>query len=270
MRAILRGLRANGREAAESGERSGEVDRAALEQAAAAGYGEGLFPDKPTSSASGPRSVLIAHAFVAGGRESESERPLTVGGSGAVDPACFSGFHYVALGHLHRPQTAGAAHIRYSGSLFKYSFDEADQPKSVSIVELDSSGRVNVETVTLNPRREVRRLEGRLADLLASPPATGAEDYLMVILLDEGPVYDAIGRLREIYPNVLHIERPSLLAGGDEGGGPSGAERLRMDDLELFKAFFEEVTGQELTGVQAEVFTEVVEDLRRREREASR
>ncbi len=74
--------------------------------------------------AAGVRSVVIAHAFVLGGEESESERPLSVGGSGAVPCELFQGFDYVALGHLHRPQRAGADHIRYAGSLAKYSFSE--------------------------------------------------------------------------------------------------------------------------------------------------
>src|SRR5690554_8039972 len=46
--------------------------------------------------------------------------------------ACFDGFDYVALGHLHRPQTVGESRIRYSGSLLKYSLSEAGHEKSVS------------------------------------------------------------------------------------------------------------------------------------------
>lgn len=223
----------------------------------------------PGPGASG-RRVLVTHAFVAGGRASESERPLSVGGSGAVEPACFEGWSYVALGHLHRPQTAGGDHIRYAGSLFRYSFDETDHPKSVSLVDLDGRGGVRVEHLALTPRREVRRVEGRLSDLLAAPTGSGAEDYLLVTLLDEGPVYDALGRLREVFPNLLHIERSCGTLAGAGGQGSGGAERLRLGDLELFRAFFDEVTGQELTPAETGVFTEVVEGLRRAEREAER
>ena len=63
------------------------------------------------------RSVFVGHAFVAGAQTSDSERPLSVGGAGAVPAALFEGFDYVALGHLHLPQRAGAETIRYAGSL---------------------------------------------------------------------------------------------------------------------------------------------------------
>ena len=86
------------------------------------------------------RSVLVGHAFVAGAQTSDSERPLSVGGAGAVPAALFEGFDYVALGHLHRPQRVGGDAVRYAGSLLTYSFDEVAQRKSVSIVEIGAPG----------------------------------------------------------------------------------------------------------------------------------
>ena len=127
----------------------------------------------------GERSVAVAHAFVAGALESESGRPLSVGGATQVPAAVYDGFDYVALGHLHRPQRCGRDTVRYAGSLLKYSFAEHDHVKSVSVVEIGAPGsaagdagaagraRVGVETVALTPRRDVRRLEGTLAELLA-------------------------------------------------------------------------------------------------------
>ena len=104
------------------------------------------------------RSILVAHCFVAGGSESESERPLSVGGAGNVSAAAFEPFAYTALGHLHRPQAAGP-NARYSGSLLKYSFSEVDHEKSVSLVELDAAGAATVEEVSLTPRRDMRLIE---------------------------------------------------------------------------------------------------------------
>ncbi len=83
------------------------------------------------------RNVLITHTFAAGGEASESERPLSIGGSSVVDAAYFNDFDYVALGHLHRPQRIGGENIRYSGSLMKYSFSEATQKKHIPIIEMD-------------------------------------------------------------------------------------------------------------------------------------
>ena len=157
--------------------------------------------------------------MLAGGEESESERPLSVGGSGSVSASLFHPFHYAALGHLHQPQKAGWEHVRYAGSLLKYSFSEASHRKSVALVEIDGAGKTAIETIPLTPRRDVRRLEGYFADIMSNAPEGGSrDDYIMVTLLDSGPIMDAIGRLREVYPNVLHLERPRLAAEGELRG----------------------------------------------------
>jgi exonuclease SbcD len=214
------------------------------------------------------RSVVIAHAFVAGGRECESERPLSVGGAGTVDAGAFAGFHYTALGHLHCPQAMSGGTIRYCGSLMSYSFDESGESKGVYVVDMDASGAVDVETVALRPRRAVRRIEGLMADLLKGPSDGDAkDDYLEVMITDPGPVLDAMGRLREVYPNVLHIRRPEHERGAAEA---SDRRNIRaMDDAQLFKAFYSHVTGGELTTEQEFAFIQVVDELRRREREGA-
>ena len=215
------------------------------------------------------RVVVVAHAFVAGGQESESERPLSVGGTGAVDARPFDGFNYVALGHLHRPQSsaADAARYSYSGSLLKYSFAEAAQDKSVSLVDMDGAGQCTIERITLSPRRDVRCVEGYLDAVLQGPgDGQSREDYLLVRLLDKGAILDAMGKLRQVYPNVLHIERPGLGAGGEPGAGP--ADHRKLNDQELFGSFFREATGEELTDDQRRVYAKVVNQMRRRDREA--
>ncbi|WP_314620384.1 exonuclease SbcCD subunit D, partial [uncultured Selenomonas sp.] len=102
------------------------------------------------------RSVAVAHAFIAGGASSESERPLSVGGSDSVGSACFAPFSYTALGHLHAPQKAGAENIRYAGSLMKDSFSEAGQRKGVTVADLDADGAVSVEEVPLAAPHDLR------------------------------------------------------------------------------------------------------------------
>lgn len=214
----------------------------------------------------GARQVALAHVFVAGGEESESERPLSVGGAGTVDARCFQSFHYTALGHLHRPQCAGSDRVRYSGSLLKYSFAEAGSDKSVTLVEMDATGAVKTEQIALSPRRDVRCLEGYLEELLSGPrEGVNKDDYLAVTLKDTGAILDAIGKLRTVYPNVLHIERPCFSAAG-ELRGPGGDHR-RVNEAELFKSFFEQVTGDTLEDDLHSVFAETLEAFYRRERE---
>lgn len=215
----------------------------------------------------GVRTVALAHAFVAGGEGCESERPLSVGGSGTVEASCFRPFHYTALGHLHRPQNI-EGNIHYAGSLMKYSFAEHSHKKSVTLVEMDGGGYLTLEQVSLSARREVRCLEGYLSEILAAPDSSANKnDYLMVTLKDSGAILDAIGKLREVYPNVLHIERPHLLSGG-ELRGPAGDHR-RQNELDLFASFFEQVTGESLTAEQSRTFTAALEALYRQEREAA-
>jgi len=193
----------------------------------------------------GRRSVVVAHAFVQGGRVSESERELSVGGSSVVECDVFSGIQYVALGHLHRPQTVGEGNIQYAGSLMKYSFSEADQPKSVSLVEMDGEGRVNVERIALKPRRDLRILEGRLQDLIdAGARDPGREDYVKARLTDTGALLDAMGKLRVAYPNALSIERVET-EGRGEGLEP-GRDYRKVGLQELFSSFYEDMTGSVL------------------------
>ncbi|MCL6638994.1 MAG: exonuclease SbcCD subunit D [Firmicutes bacterium] len=216
----------------------------------------------------GARAVALAHAFVAGGRESDSERPLSVGGSGFVDASRFTPFHYVALGHLHQAQNVGGERVHYAGSLMKYSFAEAAHQKSVTLVEIDAAGNTTLEPVRLRPRRDVRCLDGFLNDILAGPQnGESRDDYIMVTLKDTGAILDAMGKLRAVYPNVLHIERPHFQTRG-ELRGPAGDHR-GLREVDLFSSFFEQVTGAPLSEDQARELAETVETLYRSDREVS-
>jgi exonuclease SbcD len=190
------------------------------------------------------RQVLVAHAFVAGGTESDSERPLSVGGSGAVPPALFTGFHHVALGHLHRAQSVGASHIAYSGSLFKYSFDESDHTKSVSIIELDAQGGSQVRLVPLSLRRDVRVIRASFQELLTQPERFGAlTDYLCAQLTDAGPVLDAMARLKQVYPHLLLLQFDAARHQAQTEGPRAGSAVHRRQPLDIFAAFAEQITG---------------------------
>ena len=244
------------------------VARAAFEDEAIATHDHAMTAAVGRMTNGGGRAVLMAHAFVDGGAECESERPLSVGGSGAVSGAQFAGFAYVALGHLHRPQAAGGAGVRYAGSPLKYSFSEVDHAKSLTLVEIDAAGQAAVELVPLSPRRDLRILEGALAELTAGGLRGAREDYLLVRLTDDGPVYDAMARLRQTYPNVLHIERTRLSA-ASAGSGEGAARHRRLGPVDHFAAFFRYVEGEDLTEAQRQVLAATVDGLLRAEREAA-
>jgi DNA repair protein SbcD/Mre11 len=216
----------------------------------------------------GRRSILVGHAFVGGGEGSDSERPLAIGGAELVSVDSLEGFDYVALGHLHRAQQMGGGRVRYSGSPLKYSFSEADHRKCVHVVEMDAAGRCVVEDVPLTARRDVRRVSGRFEDLLSDPARFGPrEDYLMIELEDEGTVIDAVGRLREHYPHLLHIA-PKDRQQAVGSAVPRGDHRRTSDD-EVFSRFFLDVTGVEITAPQRQRFVDAVDRMAAEEREVN-
>ncbi|MDH5490504.1 MAG: exonuclease SbcCD subunit D, partial [Myxococcales bacterium] len=190
------------------------------------------------------RRVAIAHAFVVGGEESESERALTVGGTGAVPSHLFEGFAYTALGHLHRPQSLRGGALRYSGSLLPYSFSELGYEKSVTLAELGAEGELTIATHSLPQRRGFRIVEGTLEALLAAGGEDPSkEDYLLARLLDRGELLNPMARLREVYPQTMHIERVAPAVGSE----PSAAvDRRALSPAELFAEFFLEMMGEPL------------------------
>lgn len=206
---------------------------------------------------SGARSVAVAHAFLAGGQTSDSERVLTVGGSSNVSPEIFKGYSYTALGHLHNPQTAGGEDIRYSGSIMKYSFDEANQKKGVNLVELDGDGKISVEFIPLTPKHDVRRVKGCLEDIRTNRELfPKSEDYILVELMDKGAVLDAHGKLESVYPNLLQIQRPELAALAENE--IHGRDIRTSTELELFGDFFKAMTGENLDKEQEKAVTEAI------------
>lgn len=214
----------------------------------------------------GRRSVVVAHAFVLGGAESESERPLSVGGTGAVGAGVFDGFDYVALGHLHRPQAIAGGRIQYAGSLLKYSFAEADHAKSVHLVEMDAAGHCTVERIALVPRRDLRILEGELAALVAAAASDPArDDYVLARLTDQGALLDAMGKLRSAWPNALAIERPALIG---DGPGRASADHRRTRIQDLFASFHQETTGVALEPAVQPALDRVVDRLEQEARSA--
>ena len=200
----------------------------------------------------GHRSLCMAHAFVAGGAESESERPLLVGGSGQVPTTVFKDFHYTALGHLHKPQRIGADHIRYSGSLLTYSFDEVGYSKSFTIVDMDGKGATNISEIPIMGRRQFVSLTGYFDDLLAdeSLHRQHHNDYVEVRLLDTAPVVDGMRRLRKVFPYCMRLE---LVGRMEVVQDTTGANRFKeLNERDLFAQFAKEARNEELSQEELE------------------
>lgn len=208
--------------------------------------------------------VVVSHCFLDGGSESESERPLSIGGADKISPRLFSEFDYVALGHLHGPQYKGCEHVRYSGSILKYSFSEQHQHKSVTLVDVAAQTPAQIQLLPLTALRDVRIIEGELAHLLeVGITDAKREDYLMVRLLDKHAILDAMGKLRSVYPNVLHLERTGLMAG--EQAVALNRDHIKKGEMAMFRDFFSQVSGEELSDAQQAVMDEILTKLHRDE-----
>ncbi|ENN6811623.1 exonuclease SbcCD subunit D [Vibrio fluvialis] len=209
------------------------------------------------------RHVLISHCFVDGAMESDSERPLSIGGSDRVNHEHFADFDYVALGHLHQPQKKGEEHIRYSGSLMKYSFSEQHQKKGMTLVELNDAGFVAAEHIPLSAPHDMRIIEGELDQLLEQGKTDpSAHDYLLVRLHDKHAILDPMEKLRKVYPNVLHLEKPGMLIGVDQ---EMGRARLARGEMDMFRDFFLEAKQEPLSEQQESAMAEVIQSLKQAE-----
>lgn len=208
-------------------------------------------------------NVFVGHAFVLGGSTSESERTLSVGGSGCVSHDLFAPFSYTALGHLHSPDAIKHDKIFYSGSLLKYSFSEAKQRKSVSIVEMEDNGAFSVRYVSLKPKQDMRELEGHLEELLDPSfyEKEKLDDYLKITLHDEGALIDPINKLRQVYPNVLHLDRKVKLTDMKKIQGFTSIREEKKSEIDLFAQFYQEMTTAEFSEDKKAVMSEVIQNV---------
>lgn len=208
------------------------------------------------------RNVLVTHQFVTGGTRSGSEE-LSVGGTDNVDSGVFAPFDYVALGHLHGAQHIGRETIRYAGSPLKYSFSEARQHKSVTVVTLGEKGDVQVRTAALTPLRELREIRGSYDELTARSfyeHTTYRSDYLHLILTDEQDVFDAMSRLRTIYPYLMTLDYDNARTRA-AGGMSVPAETERRTPLELFEALYQRQNHRPMSEVQRAYIAQLMEQI---------
>lgn len=206
------------------------------------------------------RNVLVTHQFVTGSVRSESEE-ISVGGSDQVDADVFEPFDYVALGHLHSPQNCGSERIRYCGTPLKYSFSEAKDRKSVTVVELAEKGTVSYRTIDLIPQHDLVELRGTYAELTLKSfyeGTTWQEDYTHITLTDEEDIPDAIGKLRVVYHRLMKLDydnkrtRTSLEIGG-------AVDVESKSPLELFSDFYELQNNQPMSPEQSEYMKLLIE-----------
>ena len=208
------------------------------------------------------RNILIAHQFVTSGMQQpercESES-LAVGGLDNVDASAFDAFDYVALGHLHGPQRIGRDTVRYAGSPLKYSFSEARQHKSVTVLALGAKGELTWRLLPLTPLHDMREIKGPIDRLLQTGAADpdGRSDYIHATLTDEEEIYDAVGKLRQVYPNLMRLDFENSRTAAEPSQPAAGGDVARKTPMELFAEFYQNQNQTELTPAQSRMMETV-------------
>lgn len=208
------------------------------------------------------RNVLVAHQFVTGALRCESEE-VSVGGLDQVEASVFEAFDYVALGHIHSPQHVGRETVRYCGTPLKYSFSEAEQEKSLTLVELGEKGRIEIQTIPLKPLRDLRRIRETYLEVtsLSFYKGTNTQDYLQITLTDEEDIPDGVQKLRVIYPNLMRLEYDNQRT-RESRKIEAPEEREEKSELELLKEFYELQNNQPMSREQSSFAEKLIERLR--------
>jgi exonuclease SbcD len=207
----------------------------------------------------GQRSLLVAHAFVAGGRSSESERELSVGNLDVVAVPSFAGFDVVALGHLHAAQELDGARLAYSGSPLPYSFSEEGQQKSVRLLEINDQGVVAVQVIPLRVGRELRSLEGPLEGLLLDSQLEEARCcWVRAVLTDDDLPHQAMARLRQRFPHAVELRHRPLRQEAMATSARTQQIRAARGPLERILAFYSDQQGREPSPVETQLLRQAL------------
>lgn len=203
------------------------------------------------------RNILIAHQFVTGAETCDSET-FSVGGSDNIDAAVFDGFDYVALGHLHGPQSVGKAAVRYSGTPLKYSFSETNHKKSITVIDIENKGQISISEIPLDtPLHDWKVYKGKFEEVILNKKT---DDYVKVVLTDEEKIFDAVNKLREYFPNIMQL-------GFENNRGENEYTAAMLENVtsmtvpELFAEFYLKQQGTELSERQRKIVEDVFKEV---------
>ena len=208
------------------------------------------------------RNVLLAHQFITGSIISESET-IQVGNTDQVSSSHFDCFDYVALGHLHTPQSIKKnENMRYCGSPLKLSFSEVSKDKVCVIVDLKEKGNVEIKEVKLNPLHDMAILKGTYSELVDSKELKNKykDAYLRIELKDKKDIPYVKDKLRAVYNNVLEVEYERKTKQQKELEININ-EIKSLSDLDLVNMFFKEQLNKELNSKQTKIIKNALEEL---------
>ncbi|CEQ10212.1 exonuclease SbcD [[Clostridium] sordellii] len=225
------------------------------------------------------KNILVGHGYITMKRKdaikklenkyevaeletSESERPLSIGGTDLIDGNIFEDFDYVALGHLHGRQKVGREEMRYSGSLLKYSFSEVNQKKGVYILDINKENNIDIDFKPMKPLRDLRIIKGNIEDLLEEGRniKEGKNDYIQAILTDDGELINPMEKLKSVYPNTMLITRERKKEITEDKTSAKG-EYKKKSKLELFKEFYDDLGNGDYTKEKEAVLINTINEV---------
>ena len=204
-------------------------------------------------------NILVAHTFVSGGLETDSEREISVGTVENVAVEIFDRFDYVALGHLHNPNAINEERLKYSGSLMAYSFSEATQTKGIRLIEVTKES-YNEEFIPLKPKRKLHNISASYEEVLTKEFQQNYDyknDYFSMELSGLEGITDPLPRIKEYYPNTLILKQKRNT--GIDNEVKLDREMLTKSPLQLIEGFYNEQTGNELTEGQKKVLVNIID-----------
>lgn len=211
------------------------------------------------------RNVILAHQFVVGGTDgpllggSESPATQSVGLVEKVGSDCFNGFDYVALGHIHSAQQVGRKEVRYSGSPLGYSLSEAGQDKFAVAVTLGEKNDIAIEQIKLRPLRALRRLKGRLDQLLSPENLSSQDDFVFVTLTDEDVIDNAMAIFQQHYPHTVRIEYDNSHTRGISDGAELQKAEVKPFS-EIFSDFYRQIYGCDMSDDEKALIEETAKE----------
>lgn len=193
-------------------------------------------------------NVLVGHLYLNGSIESDSERPLSMGLSEAVSADVFSDFDYTLLGHLHHPFAVDHETAFYSGSLLKYSFSEANQPKGYRIID---TKKKEVTFVPLKPLHEVKVYSGDYEDLIKQKVTFDDDQaYFKFELSNMAYVNEPMRKIKLLYPNTLEL-KPLI---EDVASDLKAVDISTTSDIEIYESFIEHTLDRTVTDFDKDMF----------------
>ena len=204
-------------------------------------------------------NILVAHTFVSGGLETDSEREISVGTVENVAVEIFDKFDYVALGHLHNPNAIKETRLKYSGSPMAYSFSEASQTKGMRLIEVTKE-RYSEEFIPLKQKRKLHNISTSYEKVLTKEFQQNYDcknNYFSMELSGLEGITDPLPRIKEYYPNVLILKQKRNT--GIDNEVKLDREMLTKSPLQLIEGFYNEQTDSELTEGQKQVLVNIID-----------